>query len=280
MRRSRATTQLAARLAIDAGHLLVTLRDELTQAGAPAWQVMDSGDLASQRFLAQELAIARPRDAVLSEEGLEDPRRFEHRQGMDRRSVGWHQRVRRAAGRTGQYTLLCGTPTTSPQVRSAFPRSDLIFSTDPPAVVPQSGRSRPRLVTSRNRNPYVAVVIANALDADAVPSRVRWCQGDGRRHRRGRHLRARRWHVPVGLCRAGCSSPRRRTPRQPYRRITHGVQRSRSVAARSADMPTGVRRAGTRRATNQPATGLALELVGFHTRLTAPSVPVARTIRP
>ena len=47
------------------------------------------------------------------------------------------------------------------------PALDLIFSTDPPAVVPQSGRSRPRLVTSRNRNPYVAVVIANALDADA-----------------------------------------------------------------------------------------------------------------
>ena len=69
--------QLAARLAIEAGHLLVALRGELTQAGAPTWQVMDTGDLASQRFLAQELAIARPGDAVLSEEGLEDPRRFD-----------------------------------------------------------------------------------------------------------------------------------------------------------------------------------------------------------
>jgi 3'(2'), 5'-bisphosphate nucleotidase len=49
----------------------------------------------------------------------------------------------------------------------SIPALDLIFSTDPPAVVPQSDRSRPRLVTSRNRNPYVAVVIANALDADA-----------------------------------------------------------------------------------------------------------------
>src|SRR6185295_7816214 len=68
--------QLAARLAIEAGHLLVRVRDELTRAGAPAWQVMDTGDLASHRFIAQALAEARPDDAVLSEEGLEDPRRF------------------------------------------------------------------------------------------------------------------------------------------------------------------------------------------------------------
>ena len=37
---------------------------------------MDGGDTASQRFLADELERVRPDDAVLSEEGLEDPRRF------------------------------------------------------------------------------------------------------------------------------------------------------------------------------------------------------------
>ena len=50
--------ELAARLATQAGHLLVAVRDELTQAGAPAWHVMDDGDLASHRFLADELAKA------------------------------------------------------------------------------------------------------------------------------------------------------------------------------------------------------------------------------
>jgi 3'(2'), 5'-bisphosphate nucleotidase len=159
--------QLAARLAIEAGHLLVALRDELTQAGAPAWQVMDTGDLASQRFLAQELAIARPGDAVLSEEGLEDPRRFD----TDR---VW---ILDPLDGTSEYGEL-GRPDWAVHVALwdadhfaagavSLPALDLIFSTDPPAVVPQSGRSRPRLVTSRNRNPYVAVVIANALDADA-----------------------------------------------------------------------------------------------------------------
>ena len=68
--------QLSARLATEAGRLLVTVRQELTSAGAPPWQVMDAGDLASHRFLVKELAAARPDDAVLSEEGFEDPRRF------------------------------------------------------------------------------------------------------------------------------------------------------------------------------------------------------------
>ena len=38
---------------------------------------MDEGDAASQTFLAKELLANRPDDAVLSEEGLEDPRRFD-----------------------------------------------------------------------------------------------------------------------------------------------------------------------------------------------------------
>ena len=38
---------------------------------------MDAGDAASQRFLAEEFALHRPDDAVLSEEGREDPRRFD-----------------------------------------------------------------------------------------------------------------------------------------------------------------------------------------------------------
>ena len=56
---------------------LVDVRDEMAQAGAPPWQVMDDGDAASHRFLAGALAEQRPDDAVLSEEGLDDPRRFD-----------------------------------------------------------------------------------------------------------------------------------------------------------------------------------------------------------
>ena len=159
--------ELAARLAVEAGQLLVKLRAEFAQAGASAAQVMDAGDLASQRFLARELAVARPGDAVLSEEGLEDPRRFETDRvwiidPLDGTSeFGEHGRPDWAV----HIALWSADHFTAGAV--SLPALDLIFSTDPPAVVPPSGRSRPRLVTSRTRNPYVAAVIADALDADA-----------------------------------------------------------------------------------------------------------------
>jgi len=72
--------QLATRLATQAGHLLLELRAMLFAEGASTWDVKDAGDAVAQRFLAEQFATHRPDDAVLSEEGREDPRRF----GADR----------------------------------------------------------------------------------------------------------------------------------------------------------------------------------------------------
>ena len=68
--------ELASRLATQAGHVLLELRAEMFAAGASTWDVKDAGDALAQKFLAEELGLHRPDDAVLSEEGLEDPRRF------------------------------------------------------------------------------------------------------------------------------------------------------------------------------------------------------------
>ena len=160
--------QLAARLAVEAGRLLVDIRDELTRAGAPPWHVMDSGDLVSHRFIAAALADARPDDAVLSEEGLEDPRRFNADRvwivdPLDGTSeFGEHGRDDWAV-----HVALWDADHLAAGAVS-IPALNMIFCTDPPPVVPVPTRSRARLVTSRNRNPYVAVVVANALGADAV----------------------------------------------------------------------------------------------------------------
>ena len=67
---------LTTRLARQAGERLVELRQRMWEAGAHSWDVMDGGDYASHRFLADELRRHRPDDAVLDEEGAEDPRRF------------------------------------------------------------------------------------------------------------------------------------------------------------------------------------------------------------
>ena len=69
--------QLAARLATEAGHMLLALRERMFDDEAEPWQIKDAGDAVSQTFLADELERTRPDDAVLSEEGLEDPRRFD-----------------------------------------------------------------------------------------------------------------------------------------------------------------------------------------------------------
>ena len=45
--------------------------------GMPTWDVMDHGDAASHRLINDELRRHRPDDAVLDEEGKEDPRRFD-----------------------------------------------------------------------------------------------------------------------------------------------------------------------------------------------------------
>jgi 3'(2'), 5'-bisphosphate nucleotidase len=160
--------QLAARLATEAGELLVELRDELTSAGAPAWQVMDTGDLASHRFITRALAEARPDDAVLSEEGLEDPRRFV----TDRVWIVDPLDGTSEFGEDGRHDWAVHIALWDADHLAAgavsIPVLGLTFCTDPPPVIPESSRTRARLVTSRNRNPYVAVVVARALDADAV----------------------------------------------------------------------------------------------------------------
>ncbi len=66
--------ELAARLATQAGDLLLAVRDEL--ADATQAERKTAGDSRSHEFLMKALAAARPADAVLSEEGADDQRRL------------------------------------------------------------------------------------------------------------------------------------------------------------------------------------------------------------
>ena len=63
---------LAAELAEEAGKRLLDLRAE---GGSPD-DLRKAGDRLSHEFLAAELAARRPGDAVLSEEGRDDPARL------------------------------------------------------------------------------------------------------------------------------------------------------------------------------------------------------------
>src|SRR6516225_6182583 len=65
---------LAARLASQAGRLLLGVREEFADADASERKA--AGDKRSHDFLMEALSNERPGDAVLSEEGADDPVRL------------------------------------------------------------------------------------------------------------------------------------------------------------------------------------------------------------
>ena len=160
--------QLAARLATEAGRLLVRAREELFAQGASTWDVKDAGDAIAQEYLAKEFATHRPDDAVLSEEGREDPRRF----GADRVWIVDPLDGTREFSEPGRIDwavhIALWTVDRFEAAAVSLPALGRTFSTDDPAPLPPFTRERPRLVTSRTRAPYAAVLVAEGLDCDAV----------------------------------------------------------------------------------------------------------------
>lgn len=159
--------QFATRLAIETGQKLLALREEMFAAGASSWDVKDAGDAVAQEFLVSEFAKWRPDDAVLSEEGSEDPRRF----GSDRVWIVDPLDGTREYGEPGRmdwavHVALWTTDRFSAGAVS-LPAIDMIFSTEPASPMPPMTRDKPRLVTSRSRAPYAAVLVAEGLDCDA-----------------------------------------------------------------------------------------------------------------
>jgi 3'(2'), 5'-bisphosphate nucleotidase len=159
---------LATRLAVEAGHLLVDLREQLWRAGTHSWEVMDHGDSKSHHFIGEQLRLHRPDDAVLDEEGAEDPRRF----GADRVWIIDPLDGTREFGEPGRHDWAVHIALWDRDRFAAgavsLPALDLVLATDPAPVLPQPRRDRPRIITSRNRAPYAAVIVANALGCDAV----------------------------------------------------------------------------------------------------------------
>ncbi len=160
--------ELANRLAVEAGHRLVELREQLWRQGTHAWDVMDHGDAVSHEFIAAELRAHRPDDAVLDEEGAEDPRRFD----ADRVWIIDPLDGTREFGEPGRHDWAVHVALWDRDRFAAgavsLPAVDLLLSTDPPPELPDPRRERPRIITSRSRAPYAAVIVANRLGCDAV----------------------------------------------------------------------------------------------------------------
>lgn len=165
--------ELAEYLASETGQRLVSLREQLFNEGASPWYVMDAGDAIAHRFLIETLNEHRPNDAVLSEEGADNPLRLSanrvwiidpldgsNEYGETGRA-DWAVHVA-LWERTGD----SGGELTAGAV--ALPAYDMTLSTATPPPMPSRHEGNPRLVVSRNRTSREVVVVAQALGCDVA----------------------------------------------------------------------------------------------------------------
>jgi 3'(2'), 5'-bisphosphate nucleotidase len=146
--------QVAGRLATEAGELLLNIRQDLANASAAERKA--AGDKRSHDFLMKALATARPDDAVLSEEGADDPIRLRServwivdpldgtREFSELGRDDWAVHV--ALWQAGN--LVAGAV--------ALPAQGITLAT-PDVATPPPAPAKPRIVVSRTRPPAVAL---------------------------------------------------------------------------------------------------------------------------
>ena len=157
--------EVAARLATEAGQLLLTVREELADATAADRKV--AGDKRSHDYLMEALARERPDDAVLSEEGVDDPVRLSAqrvwivdpldgtREFSELGREDWAVHV--ALWQSG--ALVAGAV--------ALPAQGVTLATPDPAP-PPAHSGEPRIVVSRTRPPAVALQVRDTLNGTLV----------------------------------------------------------------------------------------------------------------
>lgn len=181
--------RLAARLAGRAGEMLVRLREDLMAGPPPTepqgeggqlWRgrwwpsapravLQAEGDRQAQELLASELAQARPRDAVLSEEADDDLSRLDSRRvwvidPLDG-TRGFSE-----PGRTDWAVHVALAVDERPAAGAvALPAQGLTLSTLRPPRLPPARGGPPRMVVSRTRPPAQAAAVADALGAELMP---------------------------------------------------------------------------------------------------------------
>jgi 3'(2'), 5'-bisphosphate nucleotidase len=173
---------LAAELAEQAGKLLLDLRAE----GGEPGDLRKAGDRLSHEFLAAELAARRPADAVLSEEGKDDPARL----AADRVWIVDPLDGTREFGEAGRTdwavhvalwerrALTAGALTTSARTAGALTagavalpaQGQVLATTAPPALPRAREAGNPlRVVVSRTRPPAFLDRLGEEMSVTLVP---------------------------------------------------------------------------------------------------------------
>lgn len=158
---------LARTLADEAGAALLRLRQEMGFSDGKA--LKDAGDQLSHELLMKRLAEERPDDAVLSEEGKDDPVRLSAarvwivdpldgtREFSEEGRTDWAVHV--ALWQDGE--LVAGAV--------ALPAQGHTLATDVPIPTPTSTSAACRLAASRTRPPAVVNALVESLPGELVP---------------------------------------------------------------------------------------------------------------
>ena len=158
--------QVAGSLATSAGELLLRLRGrDFPDAAARK----AAGDAESHRFLVERLAAERPEDAVLSEEGADDPVRLVSRRVWIVDPLDG-TREYSEPGRTDwavHVALWAGGGLVAGAV--ALPAEGVTLGTAQPPVLPARAGGPLRLAVSRSRPPALVQELVARLGAEQVP---------------------------------------------------------------------------------------------------------------
>src|SRR5689334_5471305 len=154
----------AAAIATSAGELLVELRENLERLQIHPRTARDEGDRRSHEYIMDALAREHPDDAVLSEEGVDDPERLAASRvwivdPLDgTREFGEYGRTDWAV----HVALVIDGRVEAAAV--ALPALSRTLTMDPPPEPAPVPEGPPRLVVSRSRPPVIAAAIAQHLD--------------------------------------------------------------------------------------------------------------------
>jgi 3'(2'), 5'-bisphosphate nucleotidase len=173
---------VAARLATEAGRLLLEVRAEL--ADASEGERKAAGDKRSHDFLMEALANERPGDAVLSEEGADNPVRLSAqrvwivdpldgtREFSELERQDWAVHVALWQAGVGALPSQAGGPPARSAGRLvagavALPAQGITLAT-PAVTPPPAAPENPRIVVSRTRPPAIALAVRDALGGTLV----------------------------------------------------------------------------------------------------------------
>jgi 3'(2'), 5'-bisphosphate nucleotidase len=158
----------AAAIAAGAGELLVELRENLERLQIHPRTARDEGDRRSHDYIVDALAREHPDDAVLSEEGVDDPERLTTSRvwivdPLDgTREFGEYGRTDWAV----HVALVIDGHVEAAAV--ALPAFGQTLTMDPPPDPVPASEGPPRLVVSRSRPPAVAAALAYHLDGEML----------------------------------------------------------------------------------------------------------------